>query len=129
MRRCATCGEAIYEGEIALRDADGAYYCGETCFADALAEEVILDGDEDLACHTGPTWTYDEAVEGLRRYLYLRDRLLTICHAWRLIADERHRDARHMEAVSLRSCAAQIEDALADAVDWARGEGAARCGS
>ncbi|ADU50145.1 hypothetical protein Tmar_0020 [Thermaerobacter marianensis DSM 12885] len=123
MTTCSTCGAEIVPGDIAYADPHDSttLYCSADCLADACATTVIVDEEEHLPYHGGPTWTYDQAVEGLRRYLYLHDRLLTIARAWRLIAEEKHRDGRHMEAVSLQSCAAQIEDALADAVDRARG--------
>ncbi|MFS8640559.1 MAG: hypothetical protein LOD90_07075 [Symbiobacteriaceae bacterium] len=115
MRRCAACGEELHRGDLAYADPHDSMtlYCSADCVADAWAETVIVD-EEDLPYHGGPTWTYDEATEGMRRYLALRDRLRQLIAAWRLVADERDVQARHMDAILLRAAAAQVEDLLAD---------------
>ena len=73
--RCATCGEPIHDGDVALRDPDGMLYCGASCVADALAEEVIVTGQDEEPMDLGPTWTYEEATRLAAAYERLREEL------------------------------------------------------
>lgn len=126
MRRCATCGEAIYDGEIALRDTDGAYYCGASCCADALAEEVVVDGEDDAPYASAPAWTYEQAVRMAQMYERLvreLDEIQRICHG---AARDLERQGYAATAVAYRRAAELIERARRSAA-W--GEVPARCGS
>ena len=110
MRRCATCGEAIYEGEVALVDADGMAYCSAECLADAVASELIV-GDE-APLDTGPTWTYEEATRLALLYSRLCDRLADVvrmCRGAAAVLDEQGMGAA---AVAYRQAAEMVEEAL-----------------
>lgn len=125
MRRCATCGEAIYEGEVALVDADGMAYCSAECLADAVASELIVG--EEAPLDTGPTWTYEEATRLALLYTRLCDRLADVvrmCRGAAAVLDEQGMGAA---AVAYRQAADMVEEAIREAA-WSQTERPAATG-